>query len=280
MMADKDSTSDPNELQLFPILLISRRASIRLSMENFLKSQGYAVLTAEEGETALEIDRDHLSQLIIIDTPLSDMALDQFLKQILSSRNLMKDVMQVTNVPIILVSSPAEKDMDERKCKKYGILAVLQKPINLSDLSDCVHDVMTGKLSLEAGSETPVALLDPERRALEYFSKLLVAEDISIHQCKDEIDLNALERVGVLVVEVMGIKEDPVEYMKKFLGRHQHAKIVVVTAFHDTDMERDLLEAGVFKFLTKPIDPMPFRHAVREAITAYQQEAASDDQES
>ena len=267
---EKDTLSTEDK-HLFPILVVSRRTSIRLSVERFLSSSGYYVHTAEEGEEAIETDRDFLSQLLIIDTPLADMPLEQLLTELLKSRNLMKDVMQVTNVPVILLAGPAELDMDERKFKKYGILARMDKPVNLSNLGKCVHDVVTGKLSVEEETEVPIVVLDPEKRALEYFSKLLLADDVEIHTCKDEIDLKPIERVGVLIVEVMGLNSDnPCDFLKEYRKAHPNTEILVTTAFHDDDMSRDMLEAGANKIITKPINPIHFRQQVREAVVRYQ----------
>jgi DNA-binding NtrC family response regulator len=267
-MSDTLSTADKH---LFPILVVSRRTSIRLSIERFLTSSGYDVHTAEEGEEAIQSDRDFLSQLLIIDTPLADMPLEQLLEELLKSRNLMKDVMQVTNVPVILLASPTELDMDERKFKKYGILAKMDKPVNLTDLKKCVHDVLTGKLSVEEESEVPIAVLDPEKRALEYFSKLLMADDVEIHTCKDEIDLKPIEKVGVLVVEVMGLKsDDPCEFLSAYKEAHPNTEIVVTTAFHDDEMSEQMIRAGASKVVTKPINPIHFRQTIREAVANYQ----------
>lgn len=256
---------------LFPILVVSRRTSIRLSVERFLASSGYQVQTSEEGEEAIETDRDFLSQLLIIDTPLADMPLEQLLNELLKSRNLMKDVMQVTNVPVILLSAPSELDMDERKFKKYGILARMDKPVNLQSLGKAVHDVLTGKLSVEEDSIVPLVVLDPEKRALEYFGKLLMADDVEIITCKDEIDLKPIEKVGVLIVEVMGLKTDnPSEFIKAYKEAHPTTEVVVTTAFHDDDMGREMLAAGASSVITKPINPITFRQNIREAVSRYQ----------
>ena len=79
---EKDTLSTEDK-HLFPILVVSRRTSIRLSVERFLSSSGYYVHTAEEGEEAIETDRDFLSQLLIIDTPLADMPQEQLLTELL-----------------------------------------------------------------------------------------------------------------------------------------------------------------------------------------------------
>ena len=266
---EKDTLTAADK-HLFPILIVSRRTSIRLTVERFLSSSGYYVQTAEEGEEAIEADRDFLSQLLIIDTPLADMPLEQLLTELLKSRNLMKDVMQVTNVPVILLASSSEVDMDERKYKKYGILAKMDKPVNLNGLSKAVHDVLTGKLSIEEDQEVKVAVLDPEQRALEYFGKLLMADDVDIVTCKDEIDLNPVENVGVLIVEVMGLNtDDPCEFIRDYIKAHPMVQIVVTTAFHDDDLAEEMLEAGAAKVVTKPINPIQFRQIVRESVSQF-----------
>jgi DNA-binding NarL/FixJ family response regulator len=147
----------------------------------------------------------------------------------------------------------------------------MDKPVNLSALGKCVHDVVTGKLSIEEESEVPIVVLDPEKRALEYFSKLLLADDVEIHTCKDEIDLRPIERVGVLVVEVMGLSSDnPCDFLREYKKGHPTTEILVTTAFHDDDMAKEMLEAGASKIITKPINPIPFGKNVREAVVRYQ----------
>ncbi len=259
------------EKQLFPILIVSRRTSIRLSLQRYLDSSGYSVFTAEEGEEGIELDADTLSQLLIIDTPLADMPLEQFLGALLKSRNLMKDVMQVTNVPVILLAGSQEAGMDERKFKKYGILAKLDKPVNLGKLAECINDILTGNLSVEAEAEIPIVILDPEERAQDYFAKLLTADDVDIITCKDEIDLRAIEHVGVLILEVMGLtSDDPTEFIKAYKEAHPKTELMVTTAFHDDDMSQEMRDAGASEIIMKPINPIKFRQTIREAVSRYQ----------
>ena len=177
-------TSTENSFDELSILIASGQTPVRLNIERALNSRHHQIMTATSGKNAIEIDKDSMSNLIIADATLPDMPIEEMLYQIREYRRLMKDVVINEYVPVILIASVSEK-LNEAQLKKLGVLVRLNKPLNMNLISGCVDKILSGELKLEKQRLININILDPEKRALEYFSKMLKAEDVSISTLKD-----------------------------------------------------------------------------------------------
>ncbi len=250
------------------VMIASSQASVRLNIQRTLQHAKHEILTARNGREAIAKDKDNMTNLIIADTCLPDMPIEEMLTQIREYRRMMKDVVENEYVPVILIASATEK-IDDTKLKKLGVLARLNKPLNLKLISGCVNKILSGELKLEKDKMTNLYILDPEKRALEYFSKMLKADDLDIHTLRDVFDLysciNGSKNVDLLIAEVM-ISDDPMAFLAEVKERSPDTQILVCTALHDEQLHQKFLDMGIVKVLTKPVNPVHMRAAVRQLV--------------
>ncbi len=261
-------TSAAKKEGLFSVLVISNAAPIRMTIERFLKSAGYHVKTVTSGADALALDWEQLSSLIIIDTALSDMGIEELVKALQKQRNLMKDVMQVANVPILLVA-PFNEKYDEPKWKHYGVLMKIDKPLKLNILGECIEKIAKGEMKIESIKPINIVLMDPEQRAMDYMEKLVQSDDVSLYMIRNELELKAMKiPIDILVFEVMGIQStSPEEFFAEFRKERPDTIVIALTAFYDKSMHEKFVELGVKEFLIKPFHPVEFRKMIMGLVS-------------
>jgi response regulator RpfG family c-di-GMP phosphodiesterase len=239
-----------------------------MTIERFLKSAGYCVKSVTCGADAMAIDWEQLSSLIIIDTALSDMGTEELVRAIQKQRNLMKDVMQVANVPILLVA-PFNEKYDEPKWKHYGVLMKIDKPLKLNVLGACVEKVAKGEIKIETIKPVNLVIMDPEQRAIDYMEKLVQSDDVSLYMIRNEAELKAMHiPIDILIFEVMGIQNgSPEDFFAEFKKERPNAMVIALTAFYDKGMHQKFIELGVKEFLIKPFHPVEFRKMVMGLVS-------------
>jgi CheY-like chemotaxis protein len=108
------------------ILLIEDDEYLRLLIERFLKSEGFNVLTAENGFIGLVLAKEQKPDLIVCDIKMP--VLDGY--GVLE--NLRKDL-KIGNIPVFFISFYADEEMIER-AYQLGVNDYLKKPLDLNEL--------------------------------------------------------------------------------------------------------------------------------------------------
>jgi CheY-like chemotaxis protein len=85
------------------ILLVEDSKAIRRANESALLQAGYEVITAEDGETALQVARDEHPDLILLDMILPKMGGPEVLRHL-------KEEAGTASIPVVVVSSLSEKN--------------------------------------------------------------------------------------------------------------------------------------------------------------------------
>lgn len=100
------------------ILLVEDSKPIRLANESALHKAGYEVLTAEDGETALQLARENKPDLILLDMILPKLSGPEVLRQ------LKKDP-ATAEIAVVVLSSLSEKN--RQKLMQDGAEDYLEK---------------------------------------------------------------------------------------------------------------------------------------------------------
>lgn len=113
------------------ILVVDDEPSMRDVIRDDLEAEGFHVLTAESGRSALEIynQNAHLIELILSDVRMAD-GDGFFLAKELKSR--------FVNTPYIILIS-GFSDIPTESLKSLGVAAILPKPYNIDTLLSAVH---------------------------------------------------------------------------------------------------------------------------------------------
>jgi len=254
------------------VLVLSSQAGQRITIASYLRGLGHRLHVAKSAREAIELDCANMVDLLIVDCPPGDMPLHELLTSIREQRRLMRDIVDSNIVPAVVISNQPGMT---NGMGQLGVVASLRKPLNLKAMELCVQKVLSGELSVDRDRLVNLCVMDPEARALAYFSRLLKADDVAIHELRDIFDLNdkiASCKIDLLIVEVMGLPDDPVEAMRDIIARCPSCQVIVCTALHDSAMHDVLRGLGVSQVITKPVNPFNLRAMVREYVSRIQQE--------
>ncbi len=119
LVSDKDRA-------LKKILLIEDDEYLRLLIERFLKSQGFNVLTAENGFIGLILAKEQKPDLIVCDIKMP--VLDGY--GVLE--NIRKDF-KIASIPVFFISFYADDESISR-AYQLGVNDYLKKPLDLNEL--------------------------------------------------------------------------------------------------------------------------------------------------
>jgi twitching motility two-component system response regulator PilG len=143
------------------ILLVEDSRFVRLATERSLARAGYSVVTASDGEEALQKAYASIPDLIVLDMLLPKLAGPEVL-------HALKHCALTAHVPVIVLSSLPQNN--EAKLKKVGAIAYFEKSkLELDQHSESflhvVKRTLEGHAEPDAG-ETKPAFIGPTVRAM------------------------------------------------------------------------------------------------------------------
>jgi CheY-like chemotaxis protein len=106
------------------VLVVEDDRDIREAVSAMLESEGYTVLTAENGEQALQILAKGQPCVVLLDLMMPIMNGWDFMRAVKTDHNL-------DDMPVVVVSAYSEKPAE-------GVRRVLKKPLDVDKLLDAV----------------------------------------------------------------------------------------------------------------------------------------------
>ena len=127
------ASEDPRPL----ILVIDDDDAFRETAETLLERQGYAVMTADRGDVALEAMEEELPALILLDVFMPGMDGFEFLRALRSSE---------VHVPVLVTSGVMRGDHDPMlsAAMALGADGVLRKPFRIEELQRLIEQIAPG----------------------------------------------------------------------------------------------------------------------------------------
>jgi PAS domain S-box-containing protein len=121
--------------QVSPLILLAEdnEASI-LTFSNYLEAKGYRLILAKNGEEAIEMNKLHCPDLILMDIQMPKMDGLEAIRQIRLNSDL-------TNLPIIALTALAMAG-DQEKCLAAGANKYLSKPLKLKLLVNTIQQLL------------------------------------------------------------------------------------------------------------------------------------------
>jgi len=118
------------------ILIVDDETAIVDGLKTMLTAFGYEVLTAENGETAVEITQQEKPDIMLLDICFPEPGIDgiQALKKI---REFNKDV------KVILTSGLGVEARKMDEANTLGISKFMSKPLNVSELRASINEILT-----------------------------------------------------------------------------------------------------------------------------------------
>jgi len=109
------------------VLVVDDEPDIRDSVEIILKTNGYNVITAVDGNDCLDKLKVTKPDLILLDIMMPGIPVDDVVKQI-------KDI-KIAFMSVVRISDARKRGL----CEQENIVDFFQKPFNVSDLIDRVE---------------------------------------------------------------------------------------------------------------------------------------------
>jgi CheY-like chemotaxis protein len=151
----------PLTINVGPILVVEDIAAVRELIQVQLTMRGYQVITARDGQEALDIVAGSKPAVIVTDILMP--RVDGFaLAHRLRSNPL------TTSIPIIFLSATYVSAEDERFALNLGALRFLPKPIDADELFIAVADALTGQPASAAPPLTEREFYAGYRQRLEH----------------------------------------------------------------------------------------------------------------
>lgn len=121
-----------------PILVVEDIAEVRLLIEAQLRVRGYSVISAKDGQDALDVIAKNRPALVVSDILMPRM--DGF-----ALAHKLRKEPQTASIPIIFLSATYVSMEDERFALNLGAMRFLPKPIDADQLVLAVGDALTGQ---------------------------------------------------------------------------------------------------------------------------------------
>jgi two-component system KDP operon response regulator KdpE len=126
------------------VLAVDDEAGILRLIKLELSTQGFRVVTAENGETALRMAEEHRPDIVLLDIVMPD----------ITGLEVMRKLRERTNIPVILLTAKGS-DADKVRGLEMGADDYLAKPFSPEELSARVRAVLRRALG-SAGLENVV----------------------------------------------------------------------------------------------------------------------------
>ena len=114
------------------VLIVDDNADERLIFATLLEHHGYAVVTADDGPTAVTAARQHVPHVILMDVNLPGMSG-------LTATELIRTMPETADIPVICVTS---FDVTIEEARRSGCQRLLRKPIAPAHLISTVDTII------------------------------------------------------------------------------------------------------------------------------------------
>lgn len=111
-----------------PILVVEDDPTLRESMSRILRTEGHAVIEAEDGARALELSRSHEPSLVVLDCFMPGMDGEMVLQQ-------MRDELAEAAPPAVALTGSGAQN---RRAEDVGAVLGLVKPFQVEELLSAV----------------------------------------------------------------------------------------------------------------------------------------------
>ena len=224
-----------------PVLVIDDDPAVRELMTRFLEGKGYRVITAEDGETGLELARTHHPCVITLDVVLPGAQSGwDILAQLKNDR-------RTSGIPVVIVTFLEEN----RHGFALGAADYIVKPIAWDGLLTSLE-----KITRAVPATNPVLVVDDDADVRELFRRTLARDNMTVIEAANgEEALQRLreQRPSLILLDLMMPVMDGFEFLAEFNCHPEwnDIPVVVITAKHIMPEDRNRLVVSARTILEK-----------------------------
>ena len=235
-----------------------------------LKMGRHNYLEANDSKTGIQMAREHLPDLILMDIQLPDM-------DGLSATQVLKKDPRTQHIPIIALTGYAMPE-DETKAYDAGCDGYMSKPIEPKLFQSTIAQLLAGK---ETGKETPekqvkddlkpsILIVDDDPMNVKLLKTLLSPEYNTVIAGNGIIALDRVEEKlpDLILLDIMMPEMDGFTVTRKLKSdyRTQNIPIILITALSSESDKIKGIEAGADEFLNKPVNQTELKARVKSLL--------------
>lgn len=218
------------------VLVIDDDPHARELLKRHLESEGYHVISVDNGKDGIELAKSWKPSLITLDVMMPEMDGWEVLKELKASNKTEK-------IPVVMISIVGDKAMGT----SLGAVDHLSKPVDRNRLKSAVL-----KYALRGNA----LVIDDEQNARDIASKSLQAigwEAITAENGKDGLEKFNDNNIDLILLDIMMPIMDGFEFLNnlRHLANGRNVPVIVLTAKDLSEQERKLLAGNVEQVFSK-----------------------------
>ncbi len=247
------------------ILIIDDDGIVRDALSVFLMRAGHEVLTAADGANGVQVFKNALPDLVVLDRDLP----------VLSGSGVFDKIREVSKSVPILILSGYDDPEEVGAYLRGGAAAFLSKSDGLSPVLAAVDRLLgtppvTGAPAAARPAPRPAAKNAPAppgaavvlvaddddeiRRVLNRFLSSLAYEVLEAKDGTEALELARARRPKIILLDIAMPKKDGVEVLKELAPEMPGTGFIMITGNEDEELARECLGLGAFDYVSKPIN--------------------------
>ena len=220
------------------VLVVDDDDAMRMTVAANIESEGYVVVEAADGESALALAREHPDiEVVVSDVRMPGIdGVEMFLR-----------LKNVRDVPVILVSAYTNEDRVVA-AREHGVHAVMQKPLEPTRLMRVIEGALKRPNVLVVDDDP--AHLTTLVGALQSCGLRVLSADSG----QRALSLAREQPVDVVVLDLLMPDKDGLETLRELRAMQWPPAVIIISGAADTEMLIDSSRGGAYTTLRKPVD--------------------------
>lgn len=222
------------------ILVVDDEEDICANMEDILSEFGYEVVTANNGEDAIESARARFFDLALLDLKMPGM----------DGLTLFHELQRISPDTDTLLVTAYATDETARKALEAGVLQVVPKPVDISELLQCIGDVVSRPLLLVVDDDSDLCA---NLRDILSERQYRVSVATNVDEALKKIDQSSWQ---VMLLDVCLPEGNGFELIEETMATKPDARVLMITGLEDEEEQllHKALNAGAKGLCRKPLD--------------------------